>query len=227
MNEAREHFLLNFVKNEEVNIIDIDCGTVGCSGDFPSAKFEPIPDIEVAENGTQSCEDIRMTEVSELNLGNNTVDDVEVAFDEPNGYVDGEDSGPDFDDNDFSSDDENIGNHGDSDEYIAKFENGHSPEVETVTIDKLESAPEMDDTTDVLVNLDNEVNTISDHLIPVYMEMNCEICRHPFQTLPEARRHYWKKHQRGTATLKCCQRRIRISDIRDHIQHHLNPSIFM
>lgn len=72
----------------------------------------------------------------------------------------------------------------------------------------------------------NKVNEKLDHLITKYMEMHCELCRHPFATLSEVSSHYRSEHQRRAATLKCCQRRIKMPDIRDHIQYHLNPDVF-
>lgn len=65
-----------------------------------------------------------------------------------------------------------------------------------------------------------------DHLISEYMDMHCEICKHPFGSLFEARRHYLKQHKRNSAAVKCCKRRIQMTDILDHIQYHSNPNMF-
>lgn len=66
-----------------------------------------------------------------------------------------------------------------------------------------------------------------DHLISNYMDMFCEICDHPFGTLPEASSHYLGKHKQTFALLKCCQRRLKMpGEIRDHIQYHLDPDKF-
>lgn len=66
-----------------------------------------------------------------------------------------------------------------------------------------------------------------DHLISNYMDMFCEICDHPFGTLPEASSHYLSKHKQTFALLKCCQRRLKMpGEIRDHIQYHLDPDKF-
>lgn len=75
-------------------------------------------------------------------------------------------------------------------------------------------------------NANSRGNEKFDHLILEYMKMHCEICQQPFATLSEAISHYRSKHQRRTVTLKCCQRRIKMPDIRDHIQYHLTPDVF-
>lgn len=66
-----------------------------------------------------------------------------------------------------------------------------------------------------------------DHLISNHIDMLCEICQHPFETLSEASNHYIGQHKQRTILVKCCQKRITIlTELRDHIQYHLNPDKF-
>lgn len=65
-----------------------------------------------------------------------------------------------------------------------------------------------------------------DHLIPNYLDMNCEICEQPFGSFTEANSHYRHIHRRPSVTLRCCQRRMKMCDIRSHIHYHLNPDMF-
>lgn len=67
-----------------------------------------------------------------------------------------------------------------------------------------------------------------DHLISEYLNMVCEICEHPFETLSEAGKHYRSQHNQEINSIKakCCQRNISLYGARDHIQFHLNPEYF-
>lgn len=66
-----------------------------------------------------------------------------------------------------------------------------------------------------------------DHLIPNYVDMFCENCKHPFDTFKEACRHYIWEHKQKSVLVKCCQRRLSIpGQIREHVQYHLNAEIF-
>lgn len=58
-----------------------------------------------------------------------------------------------------------------------------------------------------------------------YMRMNCEVCDHPFETLALAKSHSQLTHN-STARFTCCDRRLRIYNINDHLQYHLNPDVF-
>lgn len=58
-----------------------------------------------------------------------------------------------------------------------------------------------------------------------YMRMNCELCDHPFETLASAKAHSRNVHNTTTKFL-CCDRRMRIYNINDHLQYHLNPDLF-
>lgn len=65
-----------------------------------------------------------------------------------------------------------------------------------------------------------------DKLAPNYMDMACELCKHPFQKLSDARKHYRVKHKQRNVWIKCCRKKIDLYDIIEHIQYHLKPDIF-
>lgn len=69
-------------------------------------------------------------------------------------------------------------------------------------------------------------STKFNHVIADYIDMACEVCKHPFQSLPEARGHLRSKHKLWSIHLKCCQRRVALYDINGHIQSHSNPEIY-
>lgn len=68
--------------------------------------------------------------------------------------------------------------------------------------------------------------TMFDDLISKYLNMNCELCNQPLATLPEARAHYRSKHDKRSVIINCCDRRLRASNIRDHLRYHMNPDLF-
>lgn len=63
-------------------------------------------------------------------------------------------------------------------------------------------------------------------LIPKYFDLNCEICKCRCKSLSNVFIHYRDKHKQTRATVQCCQRKMPIKDIRDHILFHLNPDVF-
>lgn len=65
-----------------------------------------------------------------------------------------------------------------------------------------------------------------DKLAPNFMDMECEVCKQPFKKLSEARKHYRVKHKQRNVWMRCCQKRMDLYDIIEHIQHHLDPEIF-
>lgn len=58
-----------------------------------------------------------------------------------------------------------------------------------------------------------------------YMRVHCELCDYPFETLALARIHCRNAHN-TTAKFVCCDRRLRIYNINDHLQYHLNPDVY-
>lgn len=76
------------------------------------------------------------------------------------------------------------------------------------------------------VNKNNVMRDKFDKLAPNYLDMACERCKHPFTRLSEARKHYRLEHKQRHAWVKCCQKKMDLYDIIEHIQYHLNPDIF-
>lgn len=63
-------------------------------------------------------------------------------------------------------------------------------------------------------------------LVRNYMDMECETCKHPFESLAAANGHYRREHSQRSIIVKCCQKRVDLYDMLEHIQYHLNPNIF-
>lgn len=200
--EAKIIYLNGSVKEERLNFAEINCDAVEFDDDIASIKVEPAIDAGA----------IHLEQTEHKYVATNTSQRHN-------------DVGPlssnlfDFANDDASSD---------SDKCMAKFdEEHHVPKVEeSAAIPSAEISAKVEHTHDASVNPSTAPNRTFDHLISKYMDMHCELCRHPFRTLSEASSHYRSQHQRRTATLKCCQRRIQVPDIRDHIQYHLNPNLF-
>lgn len=111
---------------------------------------------------------------------------------------------------------------GQTDSRSHRLEKKHDSKIDSVAIIAAADLANEIDTKDIIVPPRKRF----DHLISDYMLMHCEICQEPLATLSKACSHYRRKHQRFTALMKCCQRRIKLTDIRNHIQYHLNPGAF-
>lgn len=216
VNEAKYNYLMNFVKMEEMNFIEMSSAPVECNGNELSIKLEPIPDNEDAGTGAQPLEDhtaenVPVPEVTKSNFENNIVDDPSVAPPHLNGQTAGE--------------------------TLPNKSKSLQSDGGRVTKEIDSTAPNM--TNEVAKEKERNSGTNSrnhelamtstefDHLISNYMDMKCEVCNRPFGTLMEAHHHYQRKHKQKTALLKCCQRRLQLPHgIRDHIQFHLDPDHF-
>lgn len=127
----------------------------------------------------------------------------------------------DFDANDISSDD-NVSR---MDECVDKIGDEFAIDSGRKTREE-ENAIKANDTTHVLGKSIGDENQPNDQLMSNYMDMNCESCKIPFETLSDAIGHYRNKHNKYSILVRCCQRRLRPSDIRDHIKYHSNPDMF-
>lgn len=200
MAEAKIGYLYTAGKSETVpNFVEINCDAVESDDEIAIVKTEP----SIGDSAT-------IEPTSSVNHTSQSPDD----FGSASFFA-------------FDDEDNNV-NHSDSDECIAKFEEEHDRRIdEAAKIAAAELAADIvakqEDGPDVPVKAGNKR---FDHLISKYMDMYCEVCQHPFNTLSEASSHYRSQHQRRTATLKCCQRRIKMPDIRDHIKYHLNSNAF-
>lgn len=58
------------------------------------------------------------------------------------------------------------------------------------------------------------------------LDMNCAICSAPFDTFPDATKHFRDFHNRS-AYVTCCQKRLfNINRIIDHLEYHKNPEAY-
>lgn len=198
--EAKTIYLRSSVKDEAPKFVEIDCDSV---------RFDDVAASVIVKVESSAVSDVDIREPSE--------------YDTPQDH---EDSGStnllDFGNNSEDSD---------SEKCAPKLDEKHEPKLDEAVASAaaelaIELAAQANDTTCPSAKLSISINKRFDHLISRYMDMHCELCQHPFDTLTDASYHYRSKHHRRTATLKCCQRRIKMPDIRDHIQYHLNPNMF-
>lgn len=220
VNEAKKNFILNVVKQEEQNAIEINCDSTECNDDILSVKLEPIPEIVVAEFEMPMLEDNELDrqlagEVEMAEYDDNTAGD-DVTPSDTNDDLNDRDclnDGNDFDSNDDDDASEYDLNPQKLDKAAAReLSLSKSADLTEITSCKMKGSTRTDK---------------FDHLICNYMDMECEKCQHPFGTLLDASSHYQNKHQQRSVFLKCCQRRVNLpGEIRDHILYHLNPDAF-
>ncbi|XP_031622031.1 zinc finger protein 888-like [Contarinia nasturtii] len=72
----------------------------------------------------------------------------------------------------------------------------------------------------------NTVNPDSNS-IKLYFDMKCELCKIEVSSLQHAKLHYLEEHDIPDGYIKCCDMKFReLKNINDHLQYHMNPSIF-
>lgn len=199
VNEARNGFLLEFIKNIQPNCEEINFDSVDCDDDIPSVKLEPIANIVVAEIETSLMEGKRID-----------ADEMDNSFIDHFGGVD------------FSNDEFDAGDDGSEFDSKADVVDGA-----TALQSSQNNDGNRENNTAISSKKFRRSSGKFDYLISSYVNMLCDICEHPFATLTEATSHYRRNHNRKYINVKCCQRRIFIpGEIRDHIQYHLNPVKF-
>lgn len=50
----------------------------------------------------------------------------------------------------------------------------------------------------------------------------CDICGESVETLSGAIQHHWNAHKKGLKTVICCDMRIGLNELRDHMEFHRN-----
>lgn len=205
MNEAKDEFLLKFVKTDEPNFTEIHCDFSDYDDDMPAMKLEP--EIVVTEVKTQPLEE------DEKNF------DLLVEMTQENMEPASPGINDDYGDKDFS-DDEISSDSSDDDS---------GSEYDPVTDGPVQKPAKNKKNNSETVNENPETNADAefDHLISNFMDMFCEICKDPFETLLDVAKHYRKKHKKRAIFFKCCKRKLKLpGEVREHIQFHLNPDIF-
>lgn len=132
--------------------------------------------------------------------------------------------------NDVEHDSNDTHNVASSTKSLTDFSEQYDPNqtiVEASAAVTTESANELGTkTTDTSIAVELSARRNVDHLAATFMDMRCEECGHPFVSLTEAISHYKNHHKTRTARMKCCQRRLQLYSIRDHMKYHLNPDTF-
>lgn len=208
VDEAKSTYLKNRVKAEEPDFIEIHCDPV---------KFEEF--IPEYHDTIDEKADSVIPESSTVD--NKPQVDLE--------KIDN-DSNDNFESEDFANDE--TFNESEEDDFDQKF--GESS-YEKLDSQCKEKDPDVTPAATTATELAKEISECAekkrvrnsfDDLVSKYMNMHCEICRHPLETLPEARQHYRSKHNQRSFNIKCCDRLLPASHIRDHLRYHMNPDIF-
>lgn len=55
------------------------------------------------------------------------------------------------------------------------------------------------------------------------MSMTCERCDLPIKTLSELIKHYQDEHKEERIQMKCCETKLKINELLDHMKYHENP----
>lgn len=199
VDEAKLRYLRNAVKVEVPTFIEINCDSYRCDDDDAVGKIEPMDAVVVKV---------------EVDVEPFTTEDMTTEKCSTQNH------------NDFQNvtNDSNDGNENDvnaDDELIPENVDALSVTVEIVGTGK-------NDTKTKTINLDRK-KCVDEHLesmVSNYMDMACEICEYPFDSLATANGHYRKEHNKRGIIVKCCQKRVDLYDIFEHIQYHLDPDIF-
>lgn len=198
VNAARSNFLRNLVRGESPHFIEINCDAIECDDHIPadSVKTEADGGDVVKVESELPRDDTIDNEAP----GNHSASEAEDFFDD--------------------ADHTDEGHVNFSEELGVKCRLGG---------DELASA---ESATAKLVATNTSMASAKfeedkfDKLAANYMDMACELCKNPFKKLAEMRKHYRVKHKQRNVWMKCCQKRLDLYDVIEHIQYHLNPQIF-
>lgn len=197
VNEAKLDYLANFVKAEAIDFLEIICDAAESDQDDSSVKNEIADFIETK---TRSPSPV----INAQDLKN-----------ESNNYSDEDNISTHISETQAESDesDENIGEELPMEDSDAESIDENSTKAADRSITQTKS-------------IENETK-LKECLISNCIDMNCDSCGVSFSSLSDAISHYRSKHNKHSAMIPCCQRRLRLSDIPDHIRYHLNPDAFM
>lgn len=192
--------MLNFVKHEDLDFVEIKC-----NDDIFTIKIEPDELGTEPQMSSLIDNEISVSEVESSRLQDNVAAENETSSDAISHFNDGHypNDSNDADENDASQS---------SSKAMKLNDKTSQKRVRKITTSR---------------GIRIQSNRQYDHLIPNYMDMFCENCKHPFDTFKEACKHYTWKHKQKNVFVRCCQRRLSIpGQIRDHVQYHLNEEIF-
>lgn len=210
VNEAKHNFLLKFVKHEAPNFVEVTCDLLEADNNIFQIKLEPetandeIAPVEDDDDEHNSVYEVEVTELEFNKAADNGAQLIELL------EVD-----------DFSSDANDTGDEYDSKADLLGDSAACSMEQETFKNEENNSNA-------TIKNQENCEIEQFDHMFSDYVGPQCEMCKHPFETLREAIIHYRSTHKQTAVTVKCCQRRVKIYGeyLYDHIRYHLNPNEF-
>lgn len=217
---ARANFLMTFIKSESPEFVEMNCDSVGHDDDAASVKDDStlLPVFVITQIKSASLEWESNSDEDNFNSAVETTANNDRVGEEIPAQTDTIDH---FEIGECSNG--GIDTDADASEYDPKTD---KEDEATACKDGSEIAEKRENTGGTARKSPSTSAIKVDRLIANYLDMVCEICDQPFGTLTEATSHYRSKHKRRTATAKCCQRRMRLHDMRSHIRYHLNPDSF-
>lgn len=230
VSEAKQIYVKNNVKEEVPHFIAINCDGIDFDDDIPSVKVEPMVVDDVVK--VESLPIAEKEAGSASNVHDSHDNGSSDYFDSGNFINCKDDSDSDWDDDDSIPIRKEV--FGLATECNANVDN-ESASISKATKNirknrkkKSGSSKAKAKSANKTVEKGSTKSVISEkdfQLASKYMRMNCELCDHPFETLASARAHCRSKHN-STAKFICCDRRMRIYNINDHLQYHMNPDVF-
>lgn len=232
VDEAKNLFLKDTVKDEEPNFIAINCDVIDFEDDIPSVKIEPM-DVEVVKSELPPTEEKKSecAPIVEDANDNNSSD----YFDSGNFVNCRVDSDSDTDDDDDIESGSSLKKESTA---TAKNESkednvpacaSRAAKKNRTNKKKKKNSSKMKSKsrtkTSATSAAKNVVSETDFQFASKYIRINCELCDYPFESLTSARAHCRSKHD-STAKFVCCKRRLRIYNINDHLQYHLNPDVY-
>lgn len=65
-----------------------------------------------------------------------------------------------------------------------------------------------------------------DRMLSKYLKMMCDICGQSVMTLTGAIQHHWDRHKKVLGAVKCCDRKIPLHELNDHMKYHMDPDVY-
>lgn len=209
VDKAKSIFLKKCVKAENPSLVEINCDFIELDGEFHSFRDELVDYVDPATPEGKAIKTESQSNLEKIECESRDHSKVGI----------------------FATD--GIGNESDEDGFSVKDDETcvkHDSDGDRTMHGVPSAASVATELTKKIFEYSGNGNktrkTTFDDLVSKYLNMNCELCNHPLATLPEARAHYRSIHDQRSVLINCCDRRLRASNIRDHLRYHMNPDLF-
>lgn len=206
VNEAKSTFMKNAVKEEFPNFVAVDCDLVDIDGELSEVKHEQTECVVIEDSTSAHF-------VSET-IENDVKSDLEETEKDTNGQLAAD-----------TFDNDEVSNESDGDDSGSNWSDGLSMKMDLDINWEMTNMAMATPIASELAEYADKKNGIDD-LVAKYMNMTCDACDQSFETVQEGRDHYRIKHDKRPVIINCCDRRLRLYHIRDHLRYHMNPDIF-